>query len=83
MKRPTINELLSKIKNDDKTWDIYSNGITNTINQVEQSGSKKKAEKFFREASVEEINKLLKQFEDMKKMMKMFKNGNMKMPFKF
>ena len=29
--------------------------------------------------SVEEVNRLLKQFEDMKKMMKMFKNG--KMPF--
>ena len=33
--------------------------------------------------SVEEVNRLLKQFEEMKKMMKMFKNGNMKMPFKF
>ena len=31
--------------------------------------------------SVEEVNRLLKQFEDMKKMMKMMKNGNMKMPF--
>ena len=31
--------------------------------------------------SVEEVNRLLKQFEDMKKMMKMFKNKNFKMPF--
>jgi len=31
--------------------------------------------------SVEDINRLLKQFEEMKKMMKMFSNGNMKMPF--
>jgi len=31
--------------------------------------------------SVEEVNKLLKQFEDMKKMMKMLGNGNLKMPF--
>ena len=31
--------------------------------------------------SIEEINRLLKQFEEMKKMMKMMKNGNMKMPF--
>ena len=31
--------------------------------------------------SVEEINRLLKQFEEMKKMMKNLKNGNMKMPF--
>lgn len=31
--------------------------------------------------SVEEINRLLKQFEDMKKMMQMVSNGNMKLPF--
>ena len=31
--------------------------------------------------SVEEVNRLLEQFEQMKKMMKMFSNGNMKMPF--
>lgn len=31
--------------------------------------------------SVEEINRLLKQFEEMKKMLKNFKNGNMKLPF--
>ncbi len=31
--------------------------------------------------SVEEVNRLLKQFEQMKTMMKQFKNGNMKMPF--
>ena len=31
--------------------------------------------------SVEEINRLLKQFEEMKKMMKQMSNGNMKMPF--
>lgn len=31
--------------------------------------------------SVEEINRLLNQFESMKKMMKQFSNGNMKMPF--
>ena len=31
--------------------------------------------------SVEEVNKLLKQFDQMKDMMKMMKNGNMKMPF--
>ena len=31
--------------------------------------------------SVEEVNRLLKQFEEMKKMMKMMKNGNMKMSF--
>ena len=31
--------------------------------------------------SVEEVNRLLKQFEEMKKMMKMMQNGNFKMPF--
>ena len=31
--------------------------------------------------SVEEVNRLLKQFEQMKSMMKQFKNGNFKMPF--
>lgn len=31
--------------------------------------------------SVEEVNRLLKQFEQMKVMMKQFKNGNIKMPF--
>lgn len=31
--------------------------------------------------SVEEINRLLNQFESMKRMMKQFSNGNMKMPF--
>ena len=31
--------------------------------------------------NVEEVNRLLKQFEEMKRMMKMMKNGNMKMPF--
>ena len=31
--------------------------------------------------SVQEVNKLLTQFEEMKKMMKQLSNGNMKMPF--
>ena len=31
--------------------------------------------------SVEEVNRLIKQFDEMKKMMKQFKNGNFKMPF--
>jgi len=31
--------------------------------------------------SVEEVNRLLNQFEEMKKMMKMMQNGNMKLPF--
>jgi len=31
--------------------------------------------------SVQEVNKLLQQFDQMKKMMKMISNGNMKLPF--
>ena len=31
--------------------------------------------------TVEEVNRLLKQFDQMKVMMKQFKNGNLKMPF--
>ena len=31
--------------------------------------------------SVQEVNKLLQQFEQMKKMMKQFSNGNLKLPF--
>lgn len=31
--------------------------------------------------SVEDVNKLLKQFEQMKQLLKMFKNGNLKLPF--
>ena len=31
--------------------------------------------------SVQEVNKLLEQFDQMKKMMKQFSNGNMKLPF--
>ena len=31
--------------------------------------------------SVEEVNRLLNQFENMKKMMKQLTNGNMKLPF--
>ena len=31
--------------------------------------------------TVQEVNKLLNQFEQMKKMMNMMKNGNFKMPF--
>lgn len=46
IERPTINKLLGLIEHDKKTWDIYAKGITNTINQVEQVGTRKKAELF-------------------------------------
>lgn len=46
IERPTINKLLELIEHDEKTWDIYAKGITNTVNQVEQAGTRKKAELF-------------------------------------
>lgn len=46
IERPTINKLLELIEHDEKTWDIYAYGITNTVNQVEQAGTRKKAELF-------------------------------------
>lgn len=46
IERPTINKLLDLIEHDEKTWDIYAKGITNTVNQVEQVGTRKKAELF-------------------------------------
>lgn len=38
----TIDELIKKTENDKKTWDIYSNGLTLCVNQVEQEATKKK-----------------------------------------
>lgn len=46
IERPTINKLLELIEHDEKTWDIYAKGITNTVNQVEQANTRKKAELF-------------------------------------
>lgn len=46
MKPMTINELLSKIEHDEKTWDIYKNGYTVCINQVEQQKSTEKVMRF-------------------------------------
>lgn len=41
-----VNTLIEKTKNDSKTWDIYANGYTIGINQVEQEGSKKKCMRY-------------------------------------
>ena len=42
----TINELLKKIDGDEKTWNIYKNGYTMCINQVEQQKSTEKVMRF-------------------------------------
>lgn len=42
----SVNQLLSKIKDDKKVWDIYSNGFTICINQCEQSKTTDKVMKY-------------------------------------
>jgi len=42
----TVNELLKITKNNDKVWDIYKNGMTMTINQVEKQSTTKKVQKY-------------------------------------
>lgn len=42
MNVPTLDELRKMVDNDDLTWDIYKNGITCCINQVEQESTRKK-----------------------------------------
>lgn len=37
-----VNTLLNKIKDDEKVWNIYANGYTIGVNQVEQIGSRHK-----------------------------------------
>lgn len=46
MKPLTVNQLLDKIRNDKPTWDIYKNGLTMCINQVEKQKSTEKAMKY-------------------------------------
>lgn len=42
----SINELINITKNDKKTWDIYKNGYTMGVNQVEKNSTTKKAMKY-------------------------------------
>jgi len=37
-----VNELLEKVKGDSKVWNLYANGYTIGLNQVEQDGSRHK-----------------------------------------
>lgn len=41
-----VNTLIEKTKDDKQTWDIYSNGYTVGINQVEQDGSRQKCMRY-------------------------------------
>lgn len=42
----TVNELLAKIERDDATWQIYSDGYTQCVNQCEQPKSTQKAMRY-------------------------------------
>lgn len=42
----SVNQLLTEIKDDDKTWDIYRKGYTMCINQCEQQKSTEKAMRY-------------------------------------
>ena len=40
------NELCKKVTNDDKVWDLYGDGYTMCLNQMESTGTTEKAKKF-------------------------------------
>ena len=42
----TVNELLAKIEHDDATWQIYSDGYTQCVNQCEQQKSTQKVMRY-------------------------------------
>lgn len=42
----SVNQLLRKIENDDKTWNIYKNGYTICVNQCEQEKSTQKVMRY-------------------------------------
>ena len=77
---------LNKIKIDPKDMAHIEAIIQSMTMEERQNPSILKASRKLRIAkgsgrSVEEVNRLLKQFNEMQKMMKMMKNGNFKMPF--
>ena len=41
-----VNELLRRSENDEKVWDLYANGYTIGLNQVEQDGTKHKCMRY-------------------------------------
>lgn len=51
---PTAEELYNLVKNDDETWNIYKNGITCCVNQVEQSKTRDKVMRY-KPKTVEEL----------------------------
>lgn len=54
----TVDELLKEVKDDKDVWQLYWNGITQGLNQLEQPGSTKKAMQY-RPKNVEELTALI------------------------
>lgn len=46
LKHHTVNELMELVKNDQAVWDIYANGYTMGVNQVEKASTTRKAMKY-------------------------------------
>ncbi|EQC1535554.1 PHP domain-containing protein [Clostridium botulinum] len=46
IKEPSIRELMKLVKNNNKVWDIYKNGFTLGVNQIEKIGTRKKAQNY-------------------------------------
>lgn len=46
LKHHTVNELIELVKNDQAVWDIYANGYTMGVNQVEKASTTRKSMKY-------------------------------------
>lgn len=46
LKHHTVNELMELVKNDQAVWDIYANGYTMGVNQVEKASTTRKSMKY-------------------------------------
>ena len=46
LKHHTVNELMELVKNDKAVWDIYANGYTMGVNQVEKASTTRKSMKY-------------------------------------
>ena len=46
LKHHTVNELMELVKNDQEVWDIYANGYTMGVNQVEKASTTRKSMKY-------------------------------------
>ena len=55
IKPHTVNELMELVKNDQSVWDIYANGYTMGVNQVEKASTTRKAMKY-RPKNVSELS---------------------------